>query len=148
SPTDGLEFDPDEQARSVLHLLFKKFEELESGRALFRWLVRNGIDLPVRLRTGPHAGQLQWRRASSSAVLAILHHPMYAGAYAYGRRPMDPKRTHATGKWPVLIRDHLPAYLTWDQYLRNRERLRQNQSHRDTLGPTRNGCALLGGLVE
>ena len=47
-----------------------------------------------------------------------------------------------------LIREHLPAYLTWDQYLRNQERLRQNQSHRDTLGPPRNGCALLCGLVE
>src|SRR5262249_14589220 len=98
SPTGGLEFDPDEQARFVIPLLFEKFQELESRRALFRWLVRNGIDLPVRPRTGPHAGQLQWRRASSSAVLAILHHPMYAGAYAYGRRPTDPKRTHATGK--------------------------------------------------
>jgi DNA invertase Pin-like site-specific DNA recombinase len=123
SPTGGVEFDPDEQARSVIHLLFEKFEELETSRALFRWLVHNGIDLPVRPRTGPRAGQLQWRRPSSSALLSILHHPMYAGAYAYGRRPTDPKRSHATGKrrvknwlpmdqWQVLIRDHLPAYLT------------------------------------
>jgi hypothetical protein len=91
-------------------------------------------------------------------VLGILHHPMYAGAYAYGRRLLDPKRRYATGKsrtknwlpmdqWQILIRDHLPAYLTWEQYLRNQERLKQNQSRRDALGAPRNRCALLGGLV-
>jgi hypothetical protein len=47
----------------------------------------------------------------------------------------------------VLLQDHLPAYISWDQYLANRERLRQNVSRWDTQGAPRQGAALLGGLV-
>jgi DNA invertase Pin-like site-specific DNA recombinase len=153
-----VDLDPDEQVRSVVRLLFEKFEELGSARSLLRWLLRNGIDLPMRLRTGASAGQLEWRRPCPTTLLQVLHSPIYAGAYAYGRRPADPKRQYATGKgrggrwrpmdqWHVLIRDHLPAYITWERYLRNLERLKQNQQRPNTLGAPRNGCALLGGLV-
>jgi hypothetical protein len=50
-------------------------------------------------------------------------------------------------QWKVLLRDRLPAYITWQQYLANRERLRQNVSAWDTVGAPRQGMALLGGLV-
>lgn len=157
-PNGKVDIDPDEQARSVMHLLFEKYEDLGTGRSLFFWLVDHGIALPVRPRTGPHAGQLEWRRPNYASVLEILHHPMYAGAYAYGRRPVDRKRQYTNGKsrlknwlpmdqWPVLIRDHMPAYISWEQYLRNQESLKQNQTRSDTRGPARQGCALLSGLV-
>jgi hypothetical protein len=41
----------------------------------------------------------------------------------------------------------LPAYISWDHYLANHERLRQNRSHRDTRGAPKRGAALLSGLV-
>src|SRR5207248_997797 len=83
---------------------------------------------------------------------------MYAGAYAYGRRPETRKSRCAPGKvpsrqwlpmdqWQVLIRDHLPAYITWEHFLSNQERMKQNQTRPDTRGTPRNGCALLSGLV-
>lgn len=83
---------------------------------------------------------------------------MYAGAYAHGRRPIDPKRAYPHGRgrgqkwlpmaqWRVLINDHLPAYITWQRYLNNRERLKQNQTSPDSVGTVREGCALLPGLL-
>jgi hypothetical protein len=50
-------------------------------------------------------------------------------------------------QWAVLIRDRLPAYITWEQYLRNQGRLTQNQSAPDTMGAPREGVALLAGIV-
>lgn len=157
-PTGKVDFDPDEQARSVMHLLFDKFDELGTCRSLFCWLIHNSVSLPVRPRSGPHAGQREWRRPYYSGLLMTLHNPMYAGAYAYGRRPEDQKRNYGTGKsrkgswlpmeqWQVLIRDHLPACISWETFLKNQERLKQNQLRPDTIGPPREGCALLAGLV-
>lgn len=83
---------------------------------------------------------------------------MYAGAYAHGRCPIDPKRAYPNGRgrgqkwlpmaqWRVLINDHLPAYITWQRYLNNRERLKQNQTSPDSVGTVRDGCALLPGVL-
>jgi hypothetical protein len=50
-------------------------------------------------------------------------------------------------QWKVLIQDRLPAYITWDQYLRNQARLKQNQRGWQTPGTVRAGRALLSGLL-
>lgn len=158
SPVGKPEFDSDEQARSVMHLVFEKFDELGTAHGLFFWLVQHGIRLPVRPRTGSNKGNLEWRRPSESSVIQLLHNPFYAGAYAHGRRPLDAKRNYSSGKprpgkwlpmdqWEVLIRDHVPAYIPWEQFLRNQERLKQNQTRSDTRGAPRQGCALLPGLL-
>jgi hypothetical protein len=49
---------------------------------------------------------------------------------------------------PVLLRDRLPAYISWDRYLANQQRLKQNRSLPDTPGAPKRGAALLQGLVE
>jgi len=88
----------------------------------------------------------------------MLHHPIYAGAYSYGRRRVDPKRTAANGgkvrmqyvpmsEWKVLQRDRLPAYITWERYLANQQRLLANRSWPDAPGVPRVGAALLPGLL-
>jgi Recombinase zinc beta ribbon domain len=48
---------------------------------------------------------------------------------------------------PVLLRDRLPAYICWDQYRTNLEKLKQNRSLRETRGVPKRGAALLQGLV-
>jgi len=40
------------------------------------------------------------------------------------------------------------GYITWEQYLRNQERLRQNVSSWDAPGVPRAGAVLLGGIIE
>jgi DNA invertase Pin-like site-specific DNA recombinase len=133
-PTGEVALDPDEQGRSVVHLVFEKFEEIGSARGVFQWLARKKIDLPLRSLHGPRKGELRWQRPELSAVNKILHHPMYAGVYSFGRWSRKSKRSPSAAKlghslllpidqWQVLIRDHLPAYISWDQYQRNQERV-------------------------
>ena len=155
---NAVAFDPDQQACDVMHLIFAKFDDIGSLYGLFRYLIRQDIRLPIRAQGGPNKGQLEWRRASLPTLSQVLHHPMYAGAYAHGRRPIDPKRAYPNGRrrgqkwlpmeqWRVLIKDHLPASITWQRYLNNRERLKHNQTSPDSVGTVREGCALLPGLV-
>jgi DNA invertase Pin-like site-specific DNA recombinase len=156
-PTGEVDFDPDEQARNVMQLVFDKFDEIGSIYGLFHWLIRHDIQMPVRARSGAKKGQLQWHRPSVSGLAQVLRHPIYAGAYSYGRRPADPKRRFSPNsnyrpwapmeQWKVLLKDHLPAYITWEQFLKNRERIKQNQNTSDTLGVPRAGAALLSGVL-
>ena len=72
------------QAR--LGLVFAKFRELGSARAVMRYLRANDLPLPVRPLRGPAPHEVLWREADSARVHNILHNPAYAGAYVYGRR--------------------------------------------------------------
>jgi hypothetical protein len=158
APSGELALDPDEQARDVIRMVFDKFDELGSIYALHRYLVRNGIRLGMRAQDGPRRGRLEWRRPSLATLNQMLHNPTYAGAYAYGRRPSDPRRRAAgagrtdqrrlpMSEWKVLQRDCLPAYITWERYLANQERMRQNRSLPDTAGAPREGEALSARLL-
>ena len=50
-------------------------------------------------------------------------------------------------KWMVLQTDRLPAYITWEHYLANQERLRQNRFQPGSVGAPRAGKALLTGIL-
>ena len=157
-PSGEVEYDPDAQARAVVGLTFEKFDEIGSIYGLFRWLIVHDIRMPIRAHTGAAKGQLEWHRPSIASLSQTLHHPMYAGAYTYGRRPVNPKKEYAkTGRgyrpwvameqWKVLIKDHLPAYITWEQFEKNQARIRQNRNGPETRGVPRAGCALLPGVL-
>ena len=157
-PSGEVAFDPDEQARDVVRLIFDKFNELGSIYGVFHYLIRNGIRLGMRLQSGPLRGQLTWRRPVLPTLNQMLHNPTYAGAYAYGRRREEPKAKAAgrdgrgqrwvpMSEWKVLLKDRLPAYIGWEQYLTNLRRLEQNRSLANSPGTPRGGVALLTGLV-
>lgn len=150
--------EPDEQARSMVELVFEKFTELRSVYAVFRYFTIHGLRLGFRRLRGENIGQLEWRPPSATRILAILRHPFYAGAYAHGLHRSGRKNpfTGVTegGKWfvppdelPVLIHDRLPAYITWERYLENQEQLKQNLARKGSRGAPRRGEALLAGLV-
>ena len=150
--------EPDEQARGMIQLVFEKFEELGSSYAVFRHLIVNNLRLGFRRQRGGRIGELEWKPASPNRVLSILRHPIYAGAYAYGlhragRRNPTTGRAEG-GKWfvppeelPVLLRDRLPAYISWDQYMKHQEILGQNRSLLENRGVPKRGEALLQGLI-
>jgi DNA invertase Pin-like site-specific DNA recombinase len=156
-PNDEIAFDPDEQARNVVQLIFDKFSELRTIYGLFHWLIQHDISLPIRPRGGANKGRLEWHRPSISTLAQALRHPFYAGAYTDGRRPTDPKRKFSSGKgyrpwvpmeqWKVLIKDHHVAYISWDQYLRNRKQIEQNRNAVGSPGVPRTGGALLPGVL-
>lgn len=150
--------DPDEQARAMIRLVFEKFAELRSAYAVFRYFTVHGLRLGFRLLRGERIGDLEWRAPSPTRILAVLRHPIYAGAYAYGLHRAG-ERNPVTGiseggKWfvppdklPVLLRDRLPAYISWEQYLANQELLQQNRALKGSRGAPRRGEALLAGLI-
>jgi DNA invertase Pin-like site-specific DNA recombinase len=148
--------DPDEQARGVIETVFAQFERRGTLNAVLRYLVEHALRLPYRLPGGPRKGELDWRRPARMTLSNLLRNPTYAGAYVYGRRPVDPRRKRpgrpATGRtvtraeqWEVLIKDRLPAYITWEQYERNLHQLQSNTAQGG--GVVRQGPSLLSGLL-
>ena len=157
-PTGDVVLDPDEQSRASVQMVFEKFDTLGSFGRLYRDLCRHDVRLGVRIHRGVRRGELAWVTPTRSRLARMLHHPIYAGAYAYGRRRTDAKRSASAGgkvrmrtiplaEWSVLKHDRFPAYITWDRYLANQKRLDQNRSRADTQGAPRAGEALLAGVL-
>src|SRR5262249_28795102 len=151
---DQLVLDPDEQARCGGQLVFDQFDRLGTMHAVLRHLVHNGIRLPVRPASGPQKGQGERRRPNQTALQVMLTHPVYAGAYVFGRScqskaARQQKRPYRLprGDWLVLLRDRHPAYITWERYEENQTRLAQNRSRYGSRCSVRRGRALLAGLV-
>lgn len=151
---------PDEEIQARLHVVFDKFDELGSARAVTRYLQRHHLSLPTRPLQGAAPHVLVWQPASSSRVLAILHNPAYAGTYVYGQTTTDPtgrRPDHPhSGRvqrplehWPVCLHQRYPAYTSWERYVRNQARLADNQNRyqADRHGAPRQGQALLQGLA-
>jgi DNA invertase Pin-like site-specific DNA recombinase len=152
-------FDPDERAQTVVRLVFDTFTRLGTLNAALRFLVANEIQLPVRSHTGLDKGELCWRRPSRETLQNMLHNPIYAGYYAYGRRRVDPRRKApgrpSTGRvvrnrdeWLVLLADRMPAYISVEQFDANQVRLAANQQIAAAPGAPRPGAALLSGLLH
>jgi hypothetical protein len=112
----------------------------------------------VRSRRRVNPGQLEWHRPNRATLLNLLHHPIYAGAYRHGHRAIDPRKKkpgcRCSGKQflppekcRVLIRDRLPAYISWERFEANQRRLAANSARPDAPGAPRQGSALLPGLL-
>jgi DNA invertase Pin-like site-specific DNA recombinase len=155
-PSGEVAKDPDEQAQDTIAMVFNLFKRYGTLNGVLRHFVRNGVQMPSRVRFGPSKGELQWVRPNRATLSNILRNPIYAGAYVYGRRPMDPKkkkpgrpstgRTMAKfGEWEVLLKDRLPSYITWDQFEKNKRQLESNTIQ--GAGAPRNGPSLLSGLL-
>lgn len=155
---DAIVMDPDERVRDAIRHVFRKFSELRSVRQVFLWFRDEGIELPYRsLHTGAPGWQVAWRLPLYNTVHRILTNPIYAGAYAYGRktrrtviedgrkRVVQEARRHPED-WKVLIRDSHESYIGWDEYERNRALIAANEP---TLrGAVRKGGAVLTGLLR
>ncbi|GMV44599.1 MAG: hypothetical protein AMXMBFR64_63150 [Myxococcales bacterium] len=151
----GLELDPDESVRTAVQLLFERFAVEPSARAVVRWARDTGFRLPTRDRT---TGQVTLPVLGSTRLCDILHNPIYAGVYVFGRRPtrevlIDGEvrkvrvRLDDRAEWPVAIDAAHPAYITWERYVSNQEKLRNNSAHLPAQGAPREGGALLAGLL-
>jgi DNA invertase Pin-like site-specific DNA recombinase len=136
-PSGEIVFDPDEQAQATIRLVFDLFERLRTVGKVMRYLVEHDVRMPLRVRSGPRAGELEWRRVNRPSLHNLFVNPIYAGAYVYGLRPTDRRRQKpgrpGTGRRAprvetaeVFLPDRVPAYITWEQYQRNRAQLQSN----------------------
>jgi DNA invertase Pin-like site-specific DNA recombinase len=158
-PSGEVIFDPDEQAQHVVRLVFATFSRLGTINGVLRYLVDQEIQLPVRVHGGPAKGEIEWRRPTRETLQIMLHNPVYAGYYAYGRRQVEPRRKVAgrpsTGRvvkdsseWLVLLPGRLPAYITPQEYEANVARMAANRQTAAAPGAPRDGSALLSGLLR
>lgn len=158
--TDKIEIDPDVRVQNAVRLLFRKFQELESARKVLLWFQDQQITIPAA-RSREAAPHICWQRPRYSRIVAILQNPVYAGAYAYGRtgartqlvegRPHQTTGHHKPREqWMVLIRDHHPGYISWEQFEWNQKALAENahMKSRTERQRGRGGPSLLVGLLR
>ena len=160
--TGQVVFDPDEQVQEVVRLVFALFAELGTAWSVDKHFRSHKLLFPQRFWGGDRDGELVRAPLRHSRVTGIIHNPIYAGTYVYGRTqtrtkllPGEPPRIKGRTRrinpedWPIVLHDALPAYLTWEQFLRNQHQLDDNRTFRpeDRRGAVREGAALLQGIV-
>lgn len=152
---------PDRRVQEAIHLVFKKFRELWSARQVCMWFHENEIRVPVNA-WGGGSRELKWKLPNQSFIQNLLRNPFYAGAYFYGRRPVETvfeggKLVKRAGspRQPedcrVLLKDHHEGYIDWEEYERIRERLQRNSMRFDSdpkVAAVRSGHGLLAGLLR
>ena len=160
SEDDRIEIDPDERVQEAIRLVFGKFRELGSARQVFLWARATALQLPVVRRNGA-VRRIDWRAPAYHSVVQILHSPLYAGAYAFGRteartRVVDGRAVKTSGHhramadWNVLIRDNHEGYIDWARFEENQRMLAENahMKRRMARKAGRGGRALLTGMVR
>ena len=97
----------------------------------------------------------------SHSVLQVLQNPLYAGAYAFGRRGQctavkdgRPRKSSGHSKpmteWLVLLRGNHAGYISWEEFEENLRMIGENthMQKRASRKSARGGRALLTGLVR
>jgi DNA invertase Pin-like site-specific DNA recombinase len=157
---NGIVFDPDRRVQNAIRQLFDQFDRLTSLRQLAMWYRDTETRFPVK-KDSWHL-KTEWEVPTANTLRKLLKHPIYAGAYVWGRRStqvdcvegrlvkrvLTPKPLKQSR---VFIPDHHPAYVTWDRIVANVTRLTENRPRwkmDDNQGAIREGMALLPGLLR
>ncbi len=148
----------DEQVVHIIDLMFKKFFEIETVNGVLKYFLEESLQFP---RQATFDKKIRWVRPYYKAIHDNLGNPLYTGAYVFGRTKVikeldetgNPKSRQIKQKiddWDVIIQDHHPAYISWDQYLKIQKQIKKNsappKSHAGQVA--REGSALLQGLAR
>lgn len=154
--------DPDKRVVQAIDMIFRKFQAQRSVRQTFLWFRGQGVELPVNKSVGGKI-QIVWQLPTHPFIKSVLENPFYAGAYIWGRRPME--RLVVDGKLikrqkgrylraeecKVCIKDHHEGYISWDTYEENLRIIRGNYmgaGKDESVGAIRAGQGLLAGLLR
>ena len=147
--------DPDAEVRAAVADVFACFAAAGSAYGVVAAFA--GRKFPQRAYGGAWAGQLRWGPLTHHRVLQVLKNPAYACAYVHGRH-VTRKAIDAAGnvrtvtaevpraQWKVLIKDHHPGYVTWEEYLAVEARLAANWTASGAR-TVREGSALCQGII-
>ena len=147
--------------QGAVALVFRFFRETGSAYEVMHQFAKSTLRFPKRSYGGAWNGKLIWSRLSHSRVLNILKNPSYAGMYVFGRyqyrRQITPSgevhtKMHPVpmADWRVSLQEHHEGYISWEEYMKNQERLEKNRTNGGEMvlsGPAREGLALLQGLL-
>lgn len=148
-----LEKDPDQRVQEAIRLVFRKFQELGTARQTLLWFNEEGLQLPARLPDGSTG----WKRPTYATVYRFLTHPVYGGAYAYGKTeqiahydrdlPQKRCRRKPRDQWLALIPEAHDGYIEWEPFQQIGRAIAANSS-RGGGGAAKTGAALLAGLLR
>jgi hypothetical protein len=155
-----IEKTPDRQVQQAITSVFQKFQQLGSARQATIWFREEQIPLPLA-KPGTGGRGVIWALPTSGRIRQMLKNPCYAGAFAYGKT--EPRTVIEDGRarqrsrykkpqneWKVLLVDHHPGYISWEDYSENQRRLEANVAWGDGegSGAAKVGAALLSGLLR
>jgi excisionase family DNA binding protein len=157
---DRIEKDPDRRVQDAIALVFTKFAELQTVRQVLVWFRQEKVLLPAFVQ-GTGKRPIEWKLPVYHTLHHILTNPVYAGAYAFGRRGMritiDAGRKRVVRSinrnpqaWDVLIKGHHEGYISWEQFERNQRLIADNANGKSYMvrGSIRRGEGLLVGLLR
>ena len=157
----GIVLDPNVRIQEGIRLIFRKFREIGSVRQTYLWFHAEGIELPVH-RTGRGPARIVFKLPTQTFIWDVLRNPIYAGAYVYGRRPIEAvveqgevRRRQGRLRSPeearVFIRDHHEGYISWQDFEEHQRMMRRNAVRvegDEIVGAVRAGQGLLTGLLR
>ncbi|MFQ5473149.1 MAG: recombinase family protein [Dehalococcoidia bacterium] len=152
--------DPDKRVQQAIRTMFEQFKRCTSVRQLVMWYRDQAVVFPIR--RGQGKSRVCWEVPRSRTIYNLLLHPLYTGAYVWGRRAtrveyLDGQlvkrvcESRPVEEARVCLRDHHPAYITWEQHLAIREKIAQNRPRwkmQENTGAIREGLALLAGILR
>jgi DNA invertase Pin-like site-specific DNA recombinase len=160
SHSNRIEMTPDRQVQEAIRGVFRDFERFGTLRQVLLWYHQENITIPLA-SVGEGMQRTVWRLPNYQHLLRMLKNPTYAGAFAYGRTQcrsvvVDGRSRKSGGHrvamedWQLLLKDHHPGYISWEQYLENQRILTSNRtkSHAVSCGAAKKGSALLTGLLR
>lgn len=160
APSGKIEIDPDRRVQQAIRSVFDRFGALGSARQVLMEFRSQGIQLPVH-HPDPSGSKVEWRAPVYHTILQVLVNPVFAGAYAFGKT--ESRTTVVNGRakktvghrkaieeWSVLIKDHHPGYIAWEQFEQNQKILNENNFMRtgSSRKAGRGGHGLLTGLLR
>ena len=160
SHSNRIEMTPDREVQEAIRGVFRDFERFGTLRQVLLWYHQENITIPLA-SVGEGTQRTVWRLPNYQHLLRMLKNPTYAGAFAYGRTQcrsvvVEGRSRKSVGhrvameNWQLLIKDHHPGYISWEQYLENQRILTSNRtkSHAVSCGAAKKGSALLTGLLR
>lgn len=124
----------DQQVQQAIEQIFRSFRQQGSVRGVLRQMKRLGLLMPRQARNELGQPIIRWEKPSYQAIYQVLKLPAYAGAYTYGKRQRidHPSSGHKRWQWQppqawlVLIKDAFPAYISWEEYMKNQQTMADN----------------------
>ena len=130
--------DPDRQVQDALWLLFATYEAHRLLLCYGQVFPEAGSVVPATVAlSASRKGELVWGTVGHSRVLQVLRNPRYAGAFFHGRtrsfrgqNGRSRSQRLPADQWHSLLPESHAGYISWDQYQRNQEVLRENAGAR------------------
>ena len=152
--------DPNRRVREAIAQMFDQFDRSTSIRQLAHWYRDTETVFPVR-KVSKNC-PIRWQIPTPNTLRKLLLHPIYTGAYVYGRRQerieyVDGRLVKRVGEprkaeeAQVFIPDHHLAYISWERFMANLAKIAEAKPRwnmEQNRGAIRDGLALLTGLLR